>query len=84
MQRKVEEEAKDQYEQYKWDLELKKAREDAKALHINIMRDYDDLKQEVVRHGPYSTAEDDVVTNGMRDRRFRCLTFSRTSTTWSL
>ena len=47
----------------------RKAREDAKALHINITGDYDNLKQEVVRHGPYSNAEDDVVTNGMRDRK---------------
>ena len=69
MQRKVEEEAEVQYEQYKWDLELKKAREDAKALHINIMRDCNNLNQEVVCHGPYLTEEDHVISDGMRKRK---------------
>ena len=47
----------------------KKAREDAKALHTNIMRDYNNLKQEVLRHGPYYfTAEDHVIANGMKER----------------
>ena len=47
----------------------RKAGEDAKASHTNITRAYNELEQEVLRHVPYSTAEDDVVTNGMRDRK---------------
>ena len=60
---------KTQYKLWKWDLKQKGAREEAKALHMNIMMDCNNLNQEVVRHGPYSTAEDHVITNGMRERK---------------
>ena len=58
-----------QYKLWKWDLKQKGAREDAKALYINIMEDCSNLNQEVVCHVPYLTAEDHVIADGMRKRK---------------
>ena len=46
----------------------KKATERAKSIHTNIELDYDALKQEVTQHGNYLTAEDHVITKGMKMR----------------
>ena len=58
-----------QYKLWKWDLKQKGAREDAKALYINIMEDCSNLNQEVVCQVPYLTAENHVIVDGMRKRK---------------
>ena len=44
------------------------ATEIAKSIHTCIMLDHDYLKQEVIQHGNYLTAEDHLITKGMERR----------------
>ena len=46
----------------------KKEKETAKSIHTNIKLDYDALEQEITKHGNYLTAEDHVITKGMKKR----------------
>ena len=48
---------------------LVQATETAKAAYINIKADSDIMKQEVTQHGNYLTAEDHIITEGMKSRK---------------
>ena len=48
---------------------LQQAKETAKASHTNIQADYCILKEEVMEHGNYLTAENHIITEGMKLRK---------------
>ena len=72
---------------YQVALELRQARNHAKALLTNMAQDYKSILQEVTNHENHHTSENQVITTGMGKRspgRTRCKIYQRTSTTSQL